>query len=72
MKMVKKLLFYLVLTTAALSFVYPFYWMFMASFTPEKYLGSFVLFPQEMTFENFRSMFSKIPIGRALLNSLMV
>lgn len=72
MKIVSKILFYVVLTTAALSFVYPFYWMFMASFTPEKYIGSFILFPHNLTFENFSSMFSKIPIGRALLNSLFV
>jgi multiple sugar transport system permease protein len=69
---IKKILLYLLLTTAALSFVYPFYWMLMASFTPEKYLSSLIFFPQALTFDNFRQMFSKIPIERALLNSVIV
>lgn len=72
MKILRKILFYLLLTIAALSFVYPFYWMFMASVTPEKFIGSLILFPPELTLENFRIMFAKIPIERALLNSLIV
>jgi ABC-type glycerol-3-phosphate transport system permease component len=72
MKMLRKTLLYLILTAAALSFVYPFYWMLLASFTPEKYLSNLVFLPAELTFDNFRSMFAKIPIGRALLNSLIV
>ena len=72
MRIIKKILLYFLLTTAALSFVYPFYWMFIASLTPEKYIGSLILFPPELTLENFRMMFSKIPIERALLNSVIV
>jgi len=72
MKVFRKILFYTVLTISALSFVYPFYWMFMASVTPEKYISSLTLFPAELTLDNFRMMFSKIPIERALLNSIIV
>jgi multiple sugar transport system permease protein len=72
MKLISKILLYIILTSAALSFVYPFYWMLMASFTPEKYLGNLIFFPAELTLDNYRSMFSKIPIERALLNSLIV
>jgi len=72
MKIVKKITMYFLLTVAALSFVYPFYWMIVASFTPEEYIGSLILIPPELTLGNFASMFSKIPIERALLNSVIV
>ena len=39
MKIIKKILFYLILTAAALSFIYPFVWMIMASLTPEQDIG---------------------------------
>ncbi len=72
MKIIKKTLFYLILTAAALSFIYPFIWMIMASLSPEQDIGKLILFPTEFTFDNYVSMVSKIPIGRALINSLFV
>ncbi len=72
MKIIKKTLFYLILVAAALSFIYPFIWMMMASLAPEQEIGKLVIFPSEFTFDNYVSMFSKIPIGRALFNSLFV
>jgi multiple sugar transport system permease protein len=56
----------------AITFLYPFFWMIMASLTPEKEIGILTLFPSKITFDNYVSMFSKIPIGRALLNSMFV
>ena len=72
MKVIKKTLVYLVLTIAALSFIYPFIWMIMASLAPEKDIGSLILFPSELTLDNYEMMISKIPIWRALFNSLFV
>jgi ABC-type glycerol-3-phosphate transport system permease component len=72
MKIVKKILLYTILTTSALVFIYPFYWMIMASLSPEMDLATLTLFPSELTLENYRMMFSKIPIGRALFNSIFV
>jgi multiple sugar transport system permease protein len=72
MKYIKKTLVYLLLTIAALSFIYPFIWMIMASLSPEKDIGSLILFPSEFTMENYRMMVAKIPIWRALFNSLFV
>ena len=72
MKLLKKILFYLVLVSAALSFIYPFYWMIIASLSPEQEIGRLVLLPPSVTFDNYISMFNKIPIGRALFNSLFV
>ena len=72
MNVIKKITVYLVLTLAALSFIYPFYWMIMASLSPEQDIGNLVFFPSEVTFENYKMMVSKIPIWRALFNSLFV
>ncbi len=72
MRLIKKISVYLVLTLAALSFIYPFFWMIMASLSPEQDIGSLVFFPSEITFENYNMMMGKIPIWRALFNSLFV
>jgi ABC-type glycerol-3-phosphate transport system permease component len=70
--MTKKILIYLFLSLAAISFLYPFYWMIVASLSPDADLGALVLFPSEVTLDNYRQMMAKIPIGRALVNSLIV
>ena len=72
MKLLKKILLYTILTAAALSFIYPFIWMIMASLSPEHDINSLILFPSEFTIDNYQSMISKIPIGRALFNSTFV
>ena len=63
---------YLALTVAALSFVYPFLWMIGASFAPMHEVGKMSLWPANPGWGNFRSMIEKIPIGRSLVNSLLV
>mgnify|MGYP001224224329 CR=1 FL=1 len=68
----KKLFFYLILGGAALSFLYPFYWMIMASLTPEAQIGELGLLPQGLTLDNYAQMAGKIPIWRSLFNSVMV
>jgi multiple sugar transport system permease protein len=68
----KKAIIYICLIVMAISFLYPFFWMIMASFTPEKQIGGLVFFPDNITFGNYSAMFGKIPIGRALLNSIFV
>ncbi len=67
-----KILFYALLFTAALSFLYPFYWMVMASLTPEAAISNMRFAGGTLTLENYRMMLSKIPAGRALLNSTLV
>jgi len=69
---IKKLFLYAALTVAALSFIYPFIWMIGASFASMNELGTMSLFPKNPTWGNFISMFEKIPVGRALFNSLFV
>jgi ABC-type glycerol-3-phosphate transport system permease component len=72
MKILKKILLYTILTSAALSFIYPFIWMIMASLSPEQDISTLILFPSEFTIDNYQSMIAKIPIGRALFNSIFV
>lgn len=72
MKAIKKITFYLLLFIAALSFLYPFYWMILASFTPEQNIGNLGIIPQGFTLENYTDMVAKIPIWRSLLNSVFV
>lgn len=68
----KKALIYIILIVMAITFIYPFFWMIMASLTPEKEIALLTFLPNHFTFDNYISMFSKIPIGRALLNSMFV
>lgn len=67
-----KLILYILLICAAISFIYPFYWMIIASLTPESQISDFTLVPQEITFNNYLVMFQKIPIWKSLFNSLFV
>jgi len=69
---IRKLLVYAALTTAALSFIYPFIWMIGASLAPMNEVGKINLLPSHPTLSNFKVMFEKIPIGRSLVNSFLV
>jgi ABC-type glycerol-3-phosphate transport system permease component len=60
------------LLIAALSFIYPFVWMMGAAFAPSHEIGRMTIWPAHPTWGNFRSMIEKIPIGRSLINSLLV
>ncbi|HVE60906.1 MAG TPA: carbohydrate ABC transporter permease [Chitinophagaceae bacterium] len=69
---IKKILMYLALTIAAVTFIYPFIWMIGASLAPEHELVKMALWPVNPGLQNFNSMFEKISIGRSLINSLLV
>ncbi|MEO5984370.1 MAG: carbohydrate ABC transporter permease [Ferruginibacter sp.] len=69
---IKKVLMYAALTAAALTFIYPFIWMIGASLAPMQEIGTMTVWPAHPGFENFKSMFEKIPIGRSLFNSLLI
>lgn len=70
--MIKKSLLYLILLIGVVSFLYPFVWMILASLAPDKEIGSLVLFPSHITFNNYYQLMQKIPVWRALFNSLFV
>ena len=68
----KKAIFYLLLVFGALMFLYPFMWMITATLVPESDISSFSIIPSTITLNSYTQMFDKIPIGRALLNSILV
>jgi ABC-type glycerol-3-phosphate transport system permease component len=68
----KKAIFYLVLVFGALMFLYPFMWMITATLVPESDISDLTVMPSSISFNSYVQMFDKIPIGRALLNSIFV
>ena len=66
------MLIYLALGLAAITFIYPFIWMIGASLAPLHEVGNLKFLPRHPTLNNFKLMLEKIPIGRSLLNSLLV
>ena len=69
-----KLLSHLLLLSASLLFLFPFYWMVVSSFKPteELFSSSVHLVPQRPTLENYFYAFSNAPMLRALGNSFLV
>ena len=53
-------------------FMYPFYWMIVASLAPSSDISSLTFLPSSLSLNNYTQMLSKIPIGRAFINSLIV
>ena len=68
----KKTWIYIVLIIFGITFLYPFLWMISATFKPEADIGSIGLIADQFTLQSYEAVFKKIPIGRALLNSLFV
>jgi ABC-type glycerol-3-phosphate transport system permease component len=69
---IKKVLLHVALIVAALTFIYPFIWMIGASLAPQHEVSKMTLWPDHPGLGNFKSMVEKIPIGRSLINSLLV
>lgn len=69
---IRRLLLYGALLIAALSFLYPFAWMIGAAFAPSSEIAKMWIWPSHPGWANFRTMIASIPIGRSLLNSLLV
>ncbi len=72
MRAIKKILGYIVLAAAALTFIYPFLWMMSASLKPENEIGSLNLLSENFSLKGYLAVFTQIPITRALLNSIFV
>ncbi len=70
--MMKKAIFYILLVFGALAFIYPFVWMISASLAPESDISNLTLLPSSFTLSSYEQMVSKIPIGKAFLNSMIV
>jgi len=70
--MMKKMLVYTALALGAVVFLYPFVWMTLATVKPEMEILGFGLWPSRFTLESYHQVVTKIPIFRALLNSVFV
>ncbi|MFO7446236.1 MAG: carbohydrate ABC transporter permease [Ignavibacteriaceae bacterium] len=72
MKSIKKILIYAFLLIGGLVFLYPFYWMIIASLSPEKEVAGLTFIPSALTLDSYVQLLQKIPIGRSFINSLIV
>lgn len=70
--MLARIMVYVVLAVAAVTFIYPFLWMASSTFKPPAEVGTLRLIPDNFTFDNYRTMWARAPFGRALLNSVFV
>ena len=68
----KKTILYLVLIIGGLIFLYPFLWMVSATFKPEVEIGSISLWSENFSLDSYHTVFERIPLGRAFLNSVFV
>lgn len=67
-----RILVYVALGAAAATFLYPFVWMAATTLKPPAEVGSLSIVPSSPTLDNYRIMFERAPVGRAMLNSLVV
>ena len=72
MRKVNKVFIYIFLLIGGLAFLYPFYWMIVASFSPEKEISGLTLFPSGLSLSSYTQLFIKIPIFRSFINSIIV
>ena len=63
---------YILLAVGALTFVYPFIWMLSASLASAEDLRQLTLLPAKPTLANYLALGERIPIWRALANSVFV
>ncbi len=68
----KKALMYIVLAAGTVVFAYPFLWMVAGSLKPEMEISSLNLLSSHFSFKNYATVLTRIPVGRAFLNSLFV
>jgi multiple sugar transport system permease protein len=68
----KKALKYFVLLIGMVIFAYPFLWMIAGSLKPEIEISELGLWSSKFSFHSYEQVFTKIPIGRAFLNSIFV
>jgi len=68
----KRAALYLVLALTATTFIYPFVWMTATTLKPPGEVGTLSVLPDEPTFDNYKAMWTRAPVGRALANSLGV
>ncbi|BCU83351.1 sugar ABC transporter permease [Polycladomyces abyssicola] len=69
--MIKKGCLYTVLVAGAVMFVFPFYWMVLASLKTPEEVFRLDLIPSRVTLDSYRYMFERIPVWKGLYNSFV-
>ncbi|MCF7802180.1 MAG: carbohydrate ABC transporter permease [Candidatus Marinimicrobia bacterium] len=72
MQSTKKIILFILLLLVTIIFIYPFFWMIGGTLKPEAEVMQFSPFGSYWTLDSYRSMLDKIPLFKALLNSLLV
>lgn len=67
----RRVLFYALLLLGAFSFVLPFLFMTSTAFKPPREVYGLNLIPHHPTTANFKAVFTQIPIGQAVFNSVL-
>ena len=70
--MIKSTVIMFFLLAGAIVFAYPFLWMLAGSLKPELEIANLWLWTSNASFHNFQQVLTKIPIGRAFINSVIV
>ena len=68
------LVVYGLLTLAGVLSLFPLYWLFVTSFSPQQFIIKVPpdLIPTDLTFQNYQRMFSTTPVVRWLVNTVLI
>ncbi|GGE24363.1 sugar ABC transporter permease [Marinithermofilum abyssi] len=67
----KRMTMYLILIAGAVLFIFPFYWMVLASIKTPEEVFDLSLIPSKVTWDSYVYMFDRIPVWGSLLNSFI-
>jgi len=69
-----RLLVYVLLTVAGILSLFPLYWLFVTSLSPQQFIIKVPpdLLPRSLTFQNYQRLFGTTPVIRWLLNALLM
>ena len=69
-----RLLVYVLLTTVGVLSLFPLYWLFATSLSPQQFVIKVPpdIIPREVTFQNYQRLFSTTPVIRWLVNTLLI
>lgn len=70
---VRRVIVFIVLAIGALATIFPFVWMVLTAFKPEKDVVHFPpqLWPTQWTLDNFTNIWQRVPFGRFFVNSIV-
>ncbi len=69
-----RLLVYVLLTAAGVLSLFPLYWLFATSLSPQQFVIKVPpdLIPHDLTFQNYQRLFTTTPVIRWLVNTLVI